>query len=103
MLAYVLRCRYTRRIPSSIRRFELLPRDAMHSPDLPPVQLPTIGQPWWRDLTRYHWFVLVVAALAWMADCMDQQLFNIARQPAMQELLRPSADVPADDGVVKER
>ncbi len=40
-----------------------------------------------RDLTRYHWFVFVVAALGWLADCMDQQLFNLARRDAVIELL----------------
>jgi MFS family permease len=37
-------------------------------------------------LTRYHWFVFAVAAIAWMADCMDQQLFTLARQTAMTAL-----------------
>ncbi len=43
--------------------------------------------PWYRGLTSYHWFVLVVAALGWMFDTMDQQLFNLARKPAMEALL----------------
>ena len=43
--------------------------------------------PWYRELTGYHWFVLIVAALGWLFDCLDQQLFILARQPAMQELL----------------
>lgn len=50
---------------------------------------PAFG-PWWKLLTRYHWFVLVVAALGWMFDCLDQQLFNAARVPAMRELLGTS-------------
>ncbi len=45
------------------------------------------GTPWYRLLTRYHWFVFVVAALGWLFDTMDQQLFNLARVPAMRELL----------------
>ena len=44
--------------------------------------------PWWRLLNRYHWFVLLVAALGWLFDCLDQQLFNAARVPAMRDLLR---------------
>jgi MFS family permease len=44
--------------------------------------------PWWKLLTRYHWFVLVVAALGWMFDCLDQQLFNLARKPAMEALIK---------------
>lgn len=43
--------------------------------------------PWWRGLERYHWFVIIVAALGWLFDCLDQQLFNAARVPAMRELL----------------
>src|SRR5262249_51379492 len=50
----------------------------------------------WRTLTlltRYHWFVFVVAALGWLADCMDQQLFNLARVSAVSELLQlPAAN-----------
>ncbi|MEX0641869.1 MAG: MFS transporter [Pirellulales bacterium] len=42
---------------------------------------------WYRDLSRYQWFVLIVAALGWLFDCLDQQLFILARQPAMAELL----------------
>lgn len=43
--------------------------------------------PWYRGMTRYHWFVLTVAALGWLFDCLDQQLFNLARKPAMETLL----------------
>jgi MFS family permease len=45
------------------------------------------SRPWWRLLTRYHWFVLIVASLGWLFDTMDQQLFNIARRPAMRSLV----------------
>ncbi|MDB5347980.1 MAG: naiP [Schlesneria sp.] len=51
--------------------------------------------PWWRELNSYHWFVLVVAALGWLFDTMDQQLFNLARVPAMRELLAPAAGISA--------
>ncbi len=47
----------------------------------------------WRTLgtlTRYHWFVFVVAALGWLADCMDQQLFTLARRAAVADLLGPA-------------
>ncbi|MCZ2340489.1 MAG: MFS transporter [Bacteroidales bacterium] len=40
-----------------------------------------------RDLTGYQWFVFAVAAIAWMADCMDQQLFNLARVMSLTDLL----------------
>ena len=42
---------------------------------------------WYRDLSRYQWFVIAVASMGWMFDTMAQQLFNLARKPAMRELL----------------
>lgn len=57
----------------------------------------TEGGPWWRGLTRYHWFVLVVAALGWLFDTMDQQLFNLGRKPAITELLGTSPNDPLVD------
>ncbi len=59
-----------------------------HSDDLSPAASPPPGDlPWYRELNGYHWFVLIVAALGWLFDCLDQQLFVLARQPAMRELL----------------
>lgn len=40
-----------------------------------------------RQLNGYQWFVFIVACLAWDLDCMDQQLFNVARRPAMRDLV----------------
>jgi MFS family permease len=45
------------------------------------------GQPWYKLLTRYHWFVFIVCSLGWLFDTMDQQLFTIARTPAMRALV----------------
>jgi MFS family permease len=45
--------------------------------------------PWWKELNRYHWFVFTVASLAWLFDCLDQQLFIIARNPAISALMPP--------------
>ncbi|MEX2170968.1 MAG: MFS transporter [Pirellulales bacterium] len=47
----------------------------------------TDNVPWWKLLNSYHWFVLIVAALGWLFDTMDQQLFLLARVDAMRELL----------------
>jgi MFS family permease len=44
------------------------------------------GRPWWKLLNRYHWFVFIVCSLGWLFDTMDQQLFNIARTPAVKAL-----------------
>ncbi|HKQ36782.1 MAG TPA: MFS transporter [Verrucomicrobiae bacterium] len=51
------------------------------------VSSPALKVPWWHGLERYHWFVIIVAALGWLFDCLDQQLFNAARVPAMRALL----------------
>ncbi len=46
-------------------------------------------QQWWHHLSRYHWFVFIVASLAWLFDCLDQQLFLLAREGAIKSLLPP--------------
>ena len=43
-------------------------------------------------MTSYHWFVFGMAALAWLFDCLDQQLFILARQSAMATLLPKGMD-----------
>src|ERR1041385_6512015 len=59
------------------------------------------GRQWYRELTAEHWFVLVAASLGWMFDTMDQQLFTLARRPAVAELLRVGG-VPASGGAIAE-
>jgi MFS family permease len=48
-------------------------------------------QPWYRGISSYQWFVLVVASMGWMFDTMTQQLFNLARRPAIADLLGTAA------------
>lgn len=67
----------------------------MHSLDDAPAPIaddPGDQRPWYLLLNRYHWFVLLVAALGWLFDCLDQQLFILARPSAMKELLKHIAD-----------
>src|SRR6266404_5378497 len=45
--------------------------------------------PWWDGVTRYQWLVLAVAALGWLFDTMDGNLFNLVRQVAVRDLLHP--------------
>lgn len=45
------------------------------------------SQPWWRSFNRYHWFVFIVASLAWLFDCLDQQVFNLSRDGAVEDLV----------------
>ena len=57
---------------------------------------------WYRELTREHWFVLMAASLGWMFDTMDQQLFTLARRPAVAELLNVTAGTTVADGTIAE-
>jgi len=67
----------------------------MHAPELSSSPAADTGsnQPWWRELNRYHWFLFIVCSLGWLFDTMDQQLFNIARTPAMRALAADSVAV----------
>jgi MFS family permease len=60
----------------------------MHFSDAPPASpSPASEGAWWRELTRYQWFVFIVASLGWLFDTMDQQLFIIARASAVRSLM----------------
>src|SRR5436190_10332329 len=52
---------------------------------------------WTHELSRYHWLVLAVACLGWLFDTMDQQLFTLARKPAIIALLGTRPDDPRVD------
>ncbi len=57
------------------------------------------GRPlkWYQGLDRYCWVVLVVAALGWLFDTMDQNLFNLVRVPSLRELLKPEIEARRPD------
>jgi MFS family permease len=71
----------------------------MHFESQTPATAVVDSGPWWKDLTRYHWFVFAVAAMAWLFDTMDQQLFTLARKPAIMSLT--GATSPSDPLVDK--
>src|SRR5436190_1393912 len=60
----------------------------------PPSLGPRTGWASLLELNRYHWLVFVVCCLAWDLDCMDQQLFVLARDPAVADLLNISGKDP---------
>lgn len=60
----------------------------------PPAPGPRTGWASLKDLTGYHWFVFVVCCLAWDLDCMDQQLFVLARDPALSTLMQKPTNDP---------
>lgn len=53
-----------------------------------------LALPWYRTLTREHWFVFMVASLAWLFDCLDQQLFILARDNAIKALSAVGTEGP---------
>ncbi len=57
--------------------------------------------PWYKHLTGYHWFVLLVASAAWFFDCLDQRLFSLARIPALVDLMKLPASDPGLQGYGK--
>ncbi|MBY0460351.1 MAG: MFS transporter, partial [Gemmataceae bacterium] len=61
------------------------------APAAPPPP-PRTGWASLKDLTGYQWFVFVVCCLAWDLDCMDQQLFVLAREPALSALMQKPAN-----------
>lgn len=42
---------------------------------------------WYQGLSKYHFLVLGIAALGWLFDAMDQNIFTLVRQPAVASLL----------------
>jgi MFS family permease len=57
---------------------------ATQSPQVP-------AQRWWRSFNRTHWFVFTAASLAWLFDCLDQQVFNLSRDGAVEDLVANKA------------
>jgi predicted MFS family arabinose efflux permease len=50
---------------------------------------------WYQGLDRYCWVVLTIAALGWLFDTMDQNLFNLVRTTSVKELLSSQISDPA--------
>lgn len=49
---------------------------------------------WYQGLDRYCWLVLIIAALGWLFDTMDQNLFNLVRSPSVRDLLASEIQDP---------
>lgn len=73
--------------------------DSAPNPDVSPEEA---HLKWYQGLDRYCWVVLTLAALGWLLDCMDQNLFNLVRKQSLEDLLRPNiADSALLAGEVK--
>src|SRR5436190_13398968 len=47
----------------------------------------TANLKWYQGLDRYCWIVLIIAALGWLFDTMDQNLFNLVRASSLKDIL----------------
>ncbi len=56
---------------------------------------------WFQGVSRYAWMVLVVSALGWLFDTMDQHLFTLVRVPSLTEIMKPHVLPDQLDGAVK--
>jgi MFS family permease len=54
--------------------------------------------PWYSNVTRYQWLVLVIASLGWVFDAFEGQIYNLTRADMLPDLLH----VKADDPLVKQ-
>lgn len=54
-----------------------------------PALASSLSHSWWKPLNAYQKNVFVLASLAWLFDCLGQQVFVIARNPAIMALMRP--------------
>lgn len=61
----------------------------LDSPTLQPAE----KKAWYEGMTGYHWWVLIIAASAWLFDTMDQRIFVLARSPALADIQKlPQTD-----------
>ena len=44
-------------------------------------------RPWFTLLSRYQWYVFVLAAMGWLFDTFDQHVFTMSRSIALQSLM----------------
>src|SRR5574341_720230 len=47
------------------------------------------GKPlkWYRGLDRYCWVVLLISALGWLFDTMDQNIWTLVRSASLKDIL----------------
>ncbi len=53
---------------------------------------PQQTQPWYAQVTRYQWLVLIIASAGWVFDVFEGQLFNITRGDMLRQLLAGADD-----------
>jgi len=51
------------------------------------------ARPWWQEIERYQWTVLLMTWLGFLFDLMDSTLYTLVMGPALGELLGADASV----------
>ncbi|PQO26345.1 MFS transporter [Blastopirellula marina] len=49
------------------------------------------SRPWYHDVTRYQWLVLIIASAGWVFDVYEGQIFNITRNQMLNDIV-PQAE-----------
>ncbi|MBM3887977.1 MAG: MFS transporter [Verrucomicrobia bacterium] len=44
--------------------------------------------PWYAEVTRYQWLVLIIASAGWVFDAFEGQIFNIMRNQMLADILQ---------------
>ena len=47
----------------------------------------TTSPPWYAEVTRYQWLVLIIASAGWVFDAFEGQLYNLTRGDLLREML----------------
>ena len=102
-----LRCKSNEATPSGVRGgVPAIPGTAHQDEALMTFQSEQEGGSrstrWYQGVDRYAWLVLAVCALGWLFDTMDQNLFNLVRQPSVRELIAHSVPRPQLDAAAKD-
>ena len=61
----------------------------------PAIAVDQTVHPWWQEVNRYQWIVLIMTALGLMFDLMDVGLLGLAMSPALRDLLGSRASTEA--------
>ncbi len=54
-----------------------------------------VERPWYAGISRYQWFVLLIACLGWVFDVFQGQIFALLKTPMMIDLLGAAKNDPS--------
>lgn len=51
------------------------------------ANVPLDEKPWYAEVTRYQWLVLIIASAGWIFDVYEGQIFNITRNQMLTDIV----------------